>query len=152
MIFADRNARNALRVSTISVALATIGLAVVGFCIHAALLAGRTRTFTSTRDPRRLRTVISLSAVKRPRSALRNAREIGCGDASAGMSGAYRKALPVERFDDFGGEDGLELLGISVVPIEVPEHIAAATHDFRLFFLFHLSKPHRIHDPGTHLP
>ena len=51
--------------------------------------SGRTRTFTSTstRDPKWFRIDTSRSAVNLPRSALRMAREIGCGEASPGMGG-----------------------------------------------------------------
>lgn len=38
----------------------------------------------------------------------------------------------VERFDDFSGEDRLELLGVGVYLAKIAEHIAAAAHDFHL--------------------
>src|SRR5450432_1419278 len=65
--------------------------------------------------------------------------EVGCGDAGTGMRGAHGEAFPVERLDDFGRENGFELLCIGVLVAEVAVHIAAAAHDIQLFVAFHFS-------------
>lgn len=68
-----------------------------------------------------------------------NAREIGRGNAGTSLRDARRQAFPVQGFDNLGGEDRLELLGIRVDPAKISEHIAAARYDLQLVSLFHVS-------------
>jgi len=63
-------------------------------------------------------------------------REVGCRDPGAPMSRAHAQAFPIERLDDFGSEDCLELLGIRVLVPEVAENTPAPAHHFRLFAFY----------------
>ena len=49
---------------------------------------------------------------------------------------AHREAFPVNRLDDLGGEDGVELLRVGVLVPEVAEHVSAPPHRVELC-LFH---------------
>jgi len=67
-----------------------------------------------------------------------DAGEVGRGNARLGVCGAYGQLLAVQHFDDFGSQDGLELLDIGAGMAQVAENIAAAAHQFNLF-VFHPS-------------
>jgi len=62
-----------------------------------------------------------------PEVGVAYARKVSRRRARAAMRPTHAQAFPVERLDDFGGQDGLELLGIGVFVPEVAEHIPAAT-------------------------
>jgi len=68
-----------------------------------------------------------------PEVRIADAREIGRRNAGSIVRGAQGKTIPIERLDDFGGEDGLEQLGIRVLVSEIPENIPAPPHHFQLF-------------------
>jgi hypothetical protein len=61
-----------------------------------------------------------------------DAREVGGGNAGAGVRGANRQVFPVERLDDFSREDRLELFSIGAILPQIAEHIAASPHYFQL--------------------
>jgi hypothetical protein len=39
------------------------------------------------------------------------------------VRGAHGQAFPVERLDDFGGQDRLELFSISIFMSQITEHV-----------------------------
>jgi hypothetical protein len=53
-------------------------------------------------------------------------REVGGRNSGAGMSRADAQAFPIERLDDSGGKDRLELPGVRVFVLEVAENIPAS--------------------------
>jgi hypothetical protein len=67
-----------------------------------------------------------------------HAREISRSYASQAMRFPNGQAIPIERLDNFCGQDRLELLYIRVLFAEIPEHVSAAAHHFKLI-LFHLN-------------
>lgn len=56
------------------------------------------------------------------------------------MRRAHPEAIPVERLDDFGCENCLELLGIRVLVSQIMEHIPASAHHLQ-FLAFHRKIP-----------
>jgi len=50
-----------------------------------------------------------------------DAREVGRGDAGTAMRGADSQAFTVERLDDFGCQDGLELIGVRGLVTQITE-------------------------------
>jgi hypothetical protein len=70
-----------------------------------------------------------------PEVRIADTREVGRRNARAIMRRAYAHAVLVERIDDFGGQDGLELFSIGVLMPEVAKNISAArtTSSFSLF-------------------
>jgi hypothetical protein len=58
------------------------------------------------------------STVNRPEVGIANAREVGRRNPGAAVRCAHAQTVPVERLDDFSGQDGLELLGICALPLE----------------------------------
>src|SRR5450432_2645948 len=67
-----------------------------------------------------------------------HAREISRSYASQAMRFPNGQAIPIERLDNFCGQDRLELLYIRILFTEIPEHVSAAAHHFKLI-LFHLN-------------
>jgi hypothetical protein len=61
-----------------------------------------------------------------PEVRIADTREVGRRNARAIMRRAYAHAVLVERIDDFGGQDGLELFSIGVLMPEVAKNISAA--------------------------
>src|SRR5208282_5185618 len=55
-----------------------------------------------------------------------DAREVGRRNACAPVRPPHGQVFPIERLNDFGGQDGLELLRVRVVVPEVAEYIAAS--------------------------
>lgn len=70
-----------------------------------------------------------------PEVRIADAREVRRRNAGAAVRGAHSQVFPVERLDDFGGQDSLELFSIGVLMPEVAEHIAASPHHFQLLAL-----------------
>jgi hypothetical protein len=68
-----------------------------------------------------------------------NAREVGRRNAGSVMRSAHSQAFPIERLDDFGGQDRLELLGIRVLVPKAAEQIAASPPCVQLFFYRNIS-------------
>ena len=58
------------------------------------------------------------------------------------MSRPHGQMFPIERLDDLGGKDCLELFGVRVRVPEIPEHVTAAPRHFQLFVF------HRNNTPG----
>jgi len=71
-----------------------------------------------------------------PEVRIADAREVGRRNASTRLRGANSQLFPIERLDDFGREQGLELFGIGSVVPQIAEHIAASSHHLG-FFSFH---------------
>jgi hypothetical protein len=67
-----------------------------------------------------------------------HAREISCSYASEAMRLSDTQAIPIERLDNFCGQNRLELLYIRTLFAEIPEHVPATAYYFKLFF-FHLN-------------
>ena len=67
-----------------------------------------------------------------------HAREISCSYAREAMRLPNTQAIPIERLDNFRGQDCLELFYIRILFTEIPEHVPAAAYHFKLF-LFHLN-------------
>jgi hypothetical protein len=65
-------------------------------------------------------------------------REISRSYARQAMRLPDTQAIPIERLDNFRGQDRLELLYIRILFTEIPKHIAATAYHFKLF-LFHLN-------------
>ena len=55
-----------------------------------------------------------------------DARKIRCRDSRAAVRRSHAKALLIERLDDFGRQDRLQLLGICVFVPKVTENIPLA--------------------------
>jgi len=68
-----------------------------------------------------------------PEVRVADAREVGRRNPGAALCAADAQALPVERLDDFRGQDGLELIGIGILVSEVAKNISASPHYFQLF-------------------
>ena len=68
-----------------------------------------------------------------PEIRIADAGEVRRRDSRAVVRRAHGQVLPVERLNNFGGQDGLELFGIGVFMPEVAEHISAPPHHFQLF-------------------
>src|SRR5258706_7020215 len=64
-----------------------------------------------------------------------NAREVGRRNPGAAVCCAHAQTVPVERLNDFSGQDGLELLGVCILMPEVAKNISAAPHYLQLFAL-----------------
>jgi hypothetical protein len=58
-----------------------------------------------------------------------NARKIGRSDAGPRLRTSDREAFPVQGFDNLGGKDRLELIGVRIDPTEISERIAATPYD-----------------------
>jgi hypothetical protein len=67
-----------------------------------------------------------------------HAREISRSYARQAMRFPDTQAIPIERLDNFCGQDRLELRYIRILFAEIPEHVSAAAYHFKLF-LFHLN-------------
>ena len=67
-----------------------------------------------------------------------HAREISCSYAREAMRLPDTQAIPIERPDNFRGQDRLELFYIRILFTEISEHVAATAYHFKLF-LFHLN-------------
>jgi hypothetical protein len=65
-----------------------------------------------------------------------DAREIRRRNAGAGMGCADGQVFPIQRLDDFGRQDRLELLHIRVLVSKIVENISASTLHFQ-YFGFH---------------
>jgi hypothetical protein len=65
-------------------------------------------------------------------------REVSCRYAREAMCLPDTQAIPIERLDNFCGQDRLELLYIRILFTEIPEHVPATAYHFKLF-LFHLN-------------
>ena len=61
------------------------------------------------------------------------------GKACPPLRRANCQPLAIERLNDFGRENGFQLLGIGILAPEVAEYIAAAANQFRLWLAFHFS-------------
>ena len=59
------------------------------------------------------------STVNLPRSALRMREKSAAANRRPALRRAHGEVLPVERLDDFGGKDGLELLDVSVLVTKI---------------------------------
>jgi hypothetical protein len=68
-------------------------------------------------------------------------RVANAGESAAAMpvrtraARTVRRSRSIERFDDFGGKNRLKLLGIRIVPADIPEHIVAATNNLPFLLL-----------------
>ena len=51
------------------------------------------------------------------------------------MRRAHAQTVAVKHFDDFGGQDGLDLLHVRALVSEVAEHVAASPRQLQLFAL-----------------
>ena len=77
-----------------------------------------------------------------PEVRITNAREVGRRRARAAMRAAHAQAFPVERLDDFGGQDRLELFDIRILMPQIAEHVPAAASpdcEHALYVSFDLS-------------
>src|SRR5260370_161377 len=92
----------------------------------------RTLIFTSTRDPSRLMIDIRRSTVNRPRSALRM-REKSAAAIPVRPCAPRTLSPRVERFDDLGGQNCLEQIGIGILVSQVAKNISASLHYLPLF-------------------
>src|SRR4051794_739111 len=68
-----------------------------------------------------------------------DAGEVGGSDPGPRIRLTHGQALAVEGLDDFGGEDGLELVRIRVFAAEITKHIAGTPHYVHGFFALHFS-------------
>jgi hypothetical protein len=50
------------------------------------------------------------------------------------MRGAHSQPLFIERRDDFGRQNRLELLRIRILAPQIPEHVPASPHHLQFFF------------------
>jgi hypothetical protein len=67
-----------------------------------------------------------------------HARKISRSYASQAMRLPDTQAIPIERLDNFRGQNRLELFYIRILFTEIAKYIAATAHHFKLF-LFHLN-------------
>ena len=81
---------------------------------------------------------MSRSIVNRSSLALRM-REKSAAAIPVPLRNAHCRPAPVERLDDFRGQDGLQLLGIGVCMAEVAEDVSVAAHDFEFVGHFNIS-------------
>src|SRR5258708_2800039 len=93
----------------------------------------RTLIFTSTRDPSRLMIDIRRSTVNRPRSALRMREKFAAAIPVRPCAPRTLSPLTVERFDDLGGQNCLEQIGIGILVSQVAKNISASLHYLHLF-------------------
>jgi hypothetical protein len=64
-----------------------------------------------------------------------HAREISRSYACEAMRLPDAQAVPIERLDNFCGQNRLELLYIRALFAEIPEHVPATAYHFKLFFI-----------------
>src|ERR1700693_2227742 len=62
-----------------------------------------------------------------------HSREISRSYAREAMRLSDTQAIPIERLNNFCGQDRLELFYIRVLFTEIPKHIAATAYHFKLF-------------------
>jgi len=58
---------------------------------------------------------------KAAKVGIADAREIGSSDAGSTMGGAYGQIFTVQRLNDFGCQDGLELFSVRRFMPQIPE-------------------------------
>ena len=64
-----------------------------------------------------------------------DAREVRRCNARSGVSRAHGQLVSVQRLDDFGGQDALELVDVRVLMAKVAEDVASSPHQFQRFAL-----------------
>jgi hypothetical protein len=94
---------------------------------------GRTRIFTSMREPNRLVIDMSRSKVNRPRSALRMREKSAAAMLVRTCARAHAEALAVERLNNLCGENCLELVRIRVLAPEVAKQVTTPSHHVHPF-------------------
>src|SRR5581483_1249082 len=68
-----------------------------------------------------------------------NARKVSGSDPGPGIRLTYGQTLAIKGLDDFGREDGLDLICVRVLAAEITEYVAGPAQYLNRFFTFHLS-------------
>src|SRR5262245_55226063 len=74
---------------------------------------------------------------RKPRKvAVSDPRKVGRGETGSRLGGPDAQLLPVERLDDFGRQERLQLVDIRILAAQIAENVTAPAYQLQ-FFPFH---------------